>query len=227
MSKKRRARRAVSPAGDERKVVHLVMYNITTEPVRDRQYKKLPRRVRDMIEQFHDQVQNQPRKAIPGLLEWIEKYPHVPQFYNYLYVAYAATGQRAKMKAAALDNYRRNPDYLFARLNYAEVLLGRRDYDRVAEVFESKFDLKLLYPKRDTFHITEVVGFMLVVGQYFIGIGQCDVAIKYYEVLEQIAPGSRQTRQLRRELRRELQRERWRNAHSILVRRLVRWLRGR
>ncbi|MBN1935009.1 MAG: hypothetical protein JW934_10110 [Anaerolineae bacterium] len=68
-----------------------------------------------------------------------------------------------------MENYRRNPDYLFARLNYAELFLRRGDYERVAEILEHKFDLKLLYPRRNRFHVSEVSNFIGLVGLYWPG----------------------------------------------------------
>ena len=154
----------------------------------DRRYRQLPERVKVAFERLHDQAQTQPREAIPELLKWIEEYPDMPLLYNYLGAAYSNSDQLEKAEAMILENYRRNPDYLFARLNYAELCLVRRDYDKVEEIFESKYDLKALYPERTRFHISEVASFMGVVGLYFLEIGKRENAEKYYEILQEIAP---------------------------------------
>ena len=52
---------------------------------------------------------------------------------------------------------KRFPDYLFGRLAYARDCLERGDLDKVSEIFEGKFDLKLLYPDRERFHVSEVL----------------------------------------------------------------------
>lgn len=181
---------------DDLKAVHIVTYEITSEPIQDRRYKRLPRNVKDAIERLHNESQRQPHKAIPELLALIEKYPDVPVFYNYLSVAYSYIGAQKKVEEVVEENYRRNPNYLFARLNYAELCLDRGDYGEIAEIFEHKFDLKLLYPERNRFHITEVVSFMSVMGLYFYGIGEREPAEKYYEILQQIGPEHPATKRL-------------------------------
>ena len=200
MSKKRRRARRPLPVEDESKAVYITEYEITTEPIQDRFYKRLPGRVKDAFDRLHYECQSQPRKAIPELLEWIEKYPQLPMLYNYLSVAYSMAGQREKAEAMILENYRRNPDYLFARLNYAELCLEKGDYEQVADILEHKIDLKLLYPNRKRFHISEVVNFMGLVGVYFVEIGEGETAKKYYDILEQIAPDYPMTTRLRRKL---------------------------
>ena len=189
MSKRRRATQSHRQAQDAPGVVYVTEYEITFSPIQDRHYRRLPRRVKDAIERLHDEAQRRPHKAIPELLEWIEKYPNIPMLYNYLSVAYSLAGQREKSEAVSQENYRRNPDYLFARLNYAEVCLAKGEYEKIGEIFEHKYDLKLLYPKRKRFHISEVANFMGLIGVYFFETGEREAAEKYYEILQQIAPG--------------------------------------
>jgi tetratricopeptide (TPR) repeat protein len=187
----------------------VVQYEITTSPTQARAYKRLPRRVTDAIERLHEEAQRRPRKAIPELLEWIEKY-QVPILYNYLSVAYSMAGQREKSEAAVRENYRRNPDYLFARLNYAEICLAKGEYEKIGEIFEHKYDLKLLYPRRKRFHISEVVNFMGLMGMYFFETGKREMAEKYHEVLQEIAPRYPMAKRLRRKLYPNLLQRLWR-----------------
>jgi tetratricopeptide (TPR) repeat protein len=198
--KRRRTTPAPSPLPDIERAVYISEYEVTSEPILDRGYKRLPQKVKEAIDRLHDESQRRPREAIPELLELIEQYPDVPILYNYLSVAYSMSGQYEKSEAVVRENYRRNPDYLFARLNYAEMCLARGEYTKVAEILEHKFDLKLLYPKRKRFHISEVVNFMGLVGIYFFEIGERDTAEKYYAVLQQIGPGYPITKQLRKRL---------------------------
>jgi len=200
MSKRRRATQSHRQAQDAPSVVYVTEYEITSSPIQDRRYRRLPRRVKDAIERLHDEAQRRPHKAIPELLEWIEKYPNIPMLYNYLSVAYSLAGQREKSEAVSQENYRRNPDYLFARLNYAEICLAKGEYEKIGEIFEHKYDLKLLYPKRKRFHISEVANFMGLIGAYFFETGEREAAEKYYKILQQIAPGYPMTKRLRRKL---------------------------
>jgi tetratricopeptide (TPR) repeat protein len=201
VSKKTGSRQRRTKARAEPDPVRLLEYEITTEPIEDARYRRLPRHVKDAFERLHFEAQLDPEKAIPELLEWIEDYPRIPMLYNYLSVAYAKSGQPDKARAVVEENYRRNPDYLFARMNYAQQYLAKGDYKKVAEIFDHKFDLKLLYPRRKRFHISEFTNFAGLVGVYFVGIGDHESAAKYYDLLKQIAPGDPATRRLRRKLR--------------------------
>ncbi len=199
MTKKRRRKQAARKFPNSQ-TVQVVTYEITDAPILDREYKRLPQEVKEAINRLHDLSQKRPSKAIPELLDWIDRHPNVPTFYNYLSVAYTLSGHRDKAEAAIEDNFRRNPDYLFARVHYGELCLTRRDYDRIPEIFDRKFDLKLLYPKRNKFHVSEVVGFMGLLGVYFFETGQRETAEKYYDMLNQIDPAHLFTKRLRRKL---------------------------
>ena len=65
-----------------------------------------------------------------------------------------------KAEANTEENMRKNPDYLFARANYAEIFFTRQEYDKIPEIFDHAYDLQTLYPKRKRLHITEFVNFM-------------------------------------------------------------------
>jgi len=210
MPKKRRAKRTPPQTPENRDTLHLVEYEVTSEPILDRDYKRLPRQVKEAIERFHEMIRRQPREAIPELRKWIKRYPNVPVFYNYLSVAYSRVGQGKKAKAVILENYEQNPDYLFARLNYAELCLARRDYEAVAEIFEHKFDLKLLYPERNRFHVTEVASFMGLIGIYFFETGERELAERYYEVVRQVDRNHPMVKNLQRTLFPNLLQRVWR-----------------
>lgn len=200
MSRRQRARPSRRKAQDLPSEVRLLEYEITSEPIHHRWYRRLPRQVQEDIERLHYDSQRRPRKAIPELLELVEKYPDVPVLYNYLSVAYSRTDQRKKAEEIVRENYQHNPDYLFARLNYAEICLSKGKYEKVAEVFEHKFNLKLLYPKRNCFHISEAANFIGLVGVYFFEIGKIEVAEKYHEALQKIAPDFPMTKRLHKKL---------------------------
>jgi tetratricopeptide (TPR) repeat protein len=173
-----------------------IEYDITAEPMPDRQYRKLPRAVKDEFEKFHGLITTDPRKVIAEVPQWIKRYPKIPLLYNYLSSAYSLAGHQREAEETILENLKRNPDYLFARLNFAELCLARGDYAAVAETLEHKFDLKLLYPNRNRFHISEVVTFNYVVSRYWLGMGERAAAEKYYALLLQLAPDDPITRHL-------------------------------
>lgn len=201
MAKQKKTSRQPSPQTvDELKDVRIIKYEVTTEPIEDRQFKRLPDNVKDTVQGLRDKAQSHPLRAIPELNALIKKYPKLPLLYNYLSVAYSRIGQIGNAEKVVRENYRRNPDYLFARLNYAEICLRKGDYDQVAEIFDQKYDLKLLYPKRKKFHISEVANFMGLIGLFFFKTGKQEVAEKYYDILKEIASDYPMTKILRRKL---------------------------
>jgi tetratricopeptide (TPR) repeat protein len=142
----------------------------------------------------------------------------VPQLYNYLSVAHARAGQRREAEAVVQENYRQNPEYVFARVNYAEVCLARGDYAQVAEIFAHTFNLPLLYPQRKRFHLSEVANFMAVVGLYFLATGNRELAEHYDTFLQQIAPEFPLTKRLHKKLFPGLLRRLWGGVTGMMIR---------
>jgi tetratricopeptide (TPR) repeat protein len=189
-----------SPSAEPLKAAYVTSYEITDEPIRDREYRRLPAHVKEALERLHHESETRPRNAIPELQQLIERYPQVPQFYNYLTIAYSGIGALDKAEAVTRASIRANPDYLFARLNYAELCLMRKDYAKIPEIFDHKFDLGLLYPKRKRFHITEVANFTGLIGLYFLAINERGLAEKYNAALQEAAPDFPMAQKLRRAL---------------------------
>ena len=198
MSKRHVTRTKRTPSPLPPSTVLVTPYEITTEPIIDGPYKRLPEDVKATLERLYTLAQTRPRQAIPELEILLHTYPHVPNIYNYLSIAYSAAGEKEKAEHIVAENYRRHPEYLFARLNYAEICLMKNDTAAIPSIFNNNFDLKLLYPKRKRFHISEVRGFMGVIGLYFHAIGQHELAQNIYDVLHHIAPHHTYTKRLKR-----------------------------
>jgi hypothetical protein len=64
------------------------------------------------------------------------------------------------------------------------------DLEKILEIFDGKFDLKLLYPNRNCFHVTEFAGFTGVACAYFAAIGKRDTAQLFYKSLLKVVPDS-------------------------------------
>lgn len=138
--------------------------------------------------------------AIPELERLVATYPDIPVFYNYLSVAYFNTGDLERAEALVLETYRRHPTYLFAKTNYAQFCLRRGEIEKIPVLFNHQFDLKMLYPQRKRFHITEFVNFAGVMCRYFNAIGEREIAILFYQSLKRVAPRNRVTALAKRTL---------------------------
>ena len=187
-NKKRAKKTSVHLKNKKPQNLKLVEYEITTEPIHDRHYRRLPNHIKDKIDDLYEIVQKKfDQTVISDLEALIKKYPNVPLLYNYLSMAYARSGDQEKYQKTIKKNYQLNPDYLFARLNYAELCAQQGNYEKIAEIFDHKFDLKLLYPKRKKFHLSEVANFMGFIGIYFLKTGKKELAEQYYKILAEIA----------------------------------------
>jgi len=138
-------------------------------------------------------VNEAPAEAIPELVALIERHPDVPVFYNYLSAAYAGVGDDERVDEVIAENYRRNPDYLFARLNHAEICIQDGNLEGAAEALGGSLDLRALYPHRSQFHVSEVVGFTYAVGLYHLKTGNWEAADACHLRLHRVAPGDRTT----------------------------------
>lgn len=166
----------------------LSSFVLTNEPMRPRNLRTLPRDVRNEIENLFATVSEDPRAAIPRLLKLIKKYPHVPVLYNFLSAACERAGDSKRAMEVNVLCYRKHPDYLFSRVNYALACLLGGNPEKVPEIFEDTFDLKALYPKRRKFHVSEFLSFYCVVCMYFNEVGRRDEAEAIYRVLNQLDP---------------------------------------
>ncbi len=160
-------------------------FEITEHPIED---LTVPDELEGELEQLFYQLQEAPQLAVERLTELIYKYPDVPKLYNFISVAYSQLGDREKAKLYIMRNYEYNPENLFARLNYAEICIVEKNYEKIPEILNGQFDIKAMYPKRTVFHVSEVVGFMGVVGLYFAETGMISQAEQYLENIELMSP---------------------------------------
>ncbi len=184
-------------------VVHAVVlseYEVTDEPLENRHIKRLPSQVQARIDELYELAQHDPTQAIPELERLVTTYPHVPTFFNYLSIAYLHSGDQEKATAWVREAYRRHPQYLFAKVNYANLCLQHRETGKIPGIFDQTFDLKQLYPHRKRFHLSEFTGFAWIMCRYFCAIGERETAALYYQMLKHVAPRHPMTKQAKRAL---------------------------
>lgn len=192
---KKRQKRASAATRGKTSGLSFSEYRITFGPTVDRQ---IPRQLRDQIEEIFPLIQDDPRQAVARLENLKELYPRVSLVSNHLIAAHGRLGNKEICRELIERNYRENPDYLFSKINYAQMCLQADQPEKIPEIFEEKYDLKLLYPRRNEFHVTEFSGFAGVMSVYFSIIGQKDAAKMYYDTLLQVVPDSEITAFARR-----------------------------
>lgn len=170
-------------------------YEVTNEPIQNLAYERLPQSVKDQLDElYHKTVFQKPKEAIAILQTLIERYPDVPQIYNFLHTAYQKLGDQENCQRVLKETLERFPDYLFGRLAYALNCLEWGKPEKVPEILDGKYELKLLYPERERFHISEVMSFYTVMAWYWHTQGERDQAETYYKLLQQIDPKHPNTR---------------------------------
>ncbi|OQX01546.1 MAG: hypothetical protein BWK80_59715 [Desulfobacteraceae bacterium IS3] len=199
--KKEKTKKKLKPKAGaaDKKTLIFFEYEVSYEPVKNERYE-IPPEIDARMQELYDMVHKTPKKAIPVLEELKVKYPNVPQIYNFLSVAHSIAGDMEKATEAIRENYRKNPDYLFAKINYAEICLNEGKFDEIPVIFDNKFELKMLYPDRKVFHVTEVCGFCGIMGLCCAEIGKQETAETYYKLLKKIAPDHNFTKRLRLKL---------------------------
>lgn len=186
------------PLREKDQVVRFFSYEITEEALHlnAETDPRLESALADQREELFDLVYSDPRAAVPRLQKLMVAFPHSPLLLNWLSAAYQMAGMDAEYERTAKLNYQQNPNYLFARIAYAHLELHAGHPERVAEILENKFDLKLLYPWRNVFHVSEFISFTGLMIEYHFRQGEIEIAGQLYDTLAQVAPDHRITEQL-------------------------------
>jgi tetratricopeptide (TPR) repeat protein len=191
MSTKRKMRR--------RDRAHPRYYEIIYGSIEQPWHSRLSKETREALPLLHALVLEDPRAAVVELRAWIEREP-LPMFFNWLGVAHSALGETEAVRETVRENYRQNPNYLFARVNYAELCLRDGDLPGALAALGPALDIRPLLGGRKRVHVSEVAGYFFAVALYHIEAGDRDVAETIYEMLDEVAPDEPSTEDLRRRL---------------------------
>ena len=135
---------------------------ITEEPyvpykITDKMYKDLDNAHRAL----------EKKKITPYQLKTlINKYPHVPTFYNYLSVAYQDTNQPDKVLPVIKTLIKKFPYYFHAQLNLISHYLETNDDAALDTYFENIKSIQDVAPKKEEFHVSEFIGFYSAFSEY-------------------------------------------------------------
>jgi uncharacterized protein YecA (UPF0149 family) len=130
-------------------------------------------------------VQKGKNSAIKELNDLIYRYPQIPMFKNFLSTLYDMKGNHFMAKEVNDRLIKANPDYLYGKLNAANIAIVDRDFEKVPTLLGESFDLKMICPERDVFHYGEVVGFLQTTFNYYIGIEDLEQAQIILDILKE------------------------------------------
>lgn len=152
---------------------------------------------RESLSELYFLAQEAPDEAIHTIPLYIGKYPSFPKLYNYLYTAYCLLERNREAMNVLKKTLQLFPDYFFARCEFAFYHLRRGEADIALEYLGNARMLSQLYPERTIFHITESSAFSYTLGWYWIQKNNIEQAKVYLKILQQIAPKSSWTEDLK------------------------------
>ena len=88
-----------------------------------------------------------------------------------------------KLQKEILDKF---PYYIFGKINYGLTLLKNGHLDAIPKLFDGEFALPLAFPHRKGFHISEFIGFQVLMGLYHLRKDNLEQAFTYYKPLVEI-----------------------------------------
>lgn len=178
------------PNRDDDKILHL-SYEVTWEPMIDEDTVLLSPEVEQLRADIYEQM-NKPKPQMQAIVKQLEalcqQYPDDKTFSNYLAAAYLRNGEKVKGEQKIKDNFEARPNYLFARFQLAEIYIDDELFEKVKDLFEDKWDLKLLLPERDVFHISEVRSMLYIAARYAYWIDNQAWFNRCYETLTELDP---------------------------------------
>ena len=174
---------------------------ITNEPVPDPAFKTLPKKDLARIEVISRAMKTSPAQYALEIELLIVRFPHIAMLRNQLAGAYAAAGRMDRAESVVAQTVKDFPTYVFAFCNHIKILLSTGEIEAARALVETGprgpvFMLSDFDASRDTFHISEAVAQLTMVGHYMIATGRPDVARVQLDVLRHLAPDSVDTRNL-------------------------------
>lgn len=130
---------------------------------------EMPDELKYELEKVYEEIQNPKRNTILKLQKLIKKYPRNPQLKNYLATAYKEMGNHDMAMKTNDLLLRTNPNYFFGLVNKAYHYEENEEYGKMEELMGKGFDLKLLYPEREVFHISEFMIMQSLAVSFYTG----------------------------------------------------------
>lgn len=148
----------------------------------------LPKKEQALFEDLYIKIQENPEKHMESLTQLYHRQPQVPEIANLLTYAFLRLKKQQEAEALIEKTYRDHPNYLIAKINYADQCLRQKKHALIPEIFNGFFDLRLLYPDRESYYFAEFRGFQVVLGFYYLTIGEKQKAEDCYQLAFQVDP---------------------------------------
>ncbi len=126
------------------------------------------------------EAQIYPQKVYREVIAWQKTAPMIPELDNLLTYLHLQHKQTKLAEALIKESYENYPDYLFAKINYADQALRKNNHAEIPRIFPS-FSLQEIIKTRKHFHVSEFRGFMVLISRYYLKMKEKDLAKSYYQ----------------------------------------------
>lgn len=183
-------------------VVQLLEIEITREPMHDPAAEVMSDADRDRLIELGEAVAGGASGRCDELRSLRSRYPDIPKIWNYLAVAYQNEDRWDEMFQLLEETHRRFPDYLFGLTGYCELCMTRGNFAEVERLLGRRLHVRLMYPDRRLFHVSEVLAFEAVVARYLWHQDAMEAALSHLAIMMDLSPDHPQTLQTAALLRR-------------------------
>jgi len=149
---------------------------------------------------LYEIAETDPKKALRQIEEFKKIYPNHPEVLNLLSYVYIRKKKIRQSDKLIEENFKKNPDYLFARINFADLCLRRKKPQKIPELFNHAFSLRDFCPEKNEFHISEFRGFTALMGHYHLQIKKLEIAECYHYLAHRTSPNHPSTKFLEKKL---------------------------
>lgn len=151
--------------------------------------KYFPKKEQKTFETLFELTHSDPSKAKDQLIAFAQKFSNAPMIYNLLAFCHIQLKDITAADQTIEEAFQRFPDYLIAKINYADLLLRRKKWEQVPEAFDQILDLSDLHRSfSPSFHFSEVRGFMTAISHYFHESGKRNLALEAFRIAVQADP---------------------------------------
>ena len=161
---------------------------ISFDPIVDSLSQKLPADDLSHFVHLHEKAQVSPRLVRHDIEGLHFKYPDIPEIGNLYCFVLLQLREVNKAESLIRDTFKKHPEYLFAKINYADQCLRKKQPHKITEIFPKTFDLEKLYPGKTLFHYSECRGFWVMLAHYFLTISNRGKAEEYYAKAYKLDP---------------------------------------
>lgn len=162
-------------------------YTVSFEAMPETLKEKLSEEELKTYLELLQQCQLKPRGVYKEVKAFCEERQAVPEIANLLTFAHIQNHRIVEAENLIKETYLNHPDYLFARINYADQCVRKKKLEEVEKIFPT-FDLKELEPEREVFHTSEFRGFMIMMAYYRLARKERELALPYFRMAKEIEP---------------------------------------